>query len=626
MAFGQFTNLDFDQIKVSIQDYLRANSNFTDFDFEGSNLSVLINTLAYNSYITAYNTNLAVNESFLDSAILRENVVSLVRGIGYVPRSRRSAIAKISFRVNNLTSLTATLKAGIVCNGLSDNTTFIFSIPEDVTANVINGVARFDNVEIYEGTFIRTDFTVSQSIYDQKYVLPNSFVDTDTIKVLVKPNANSSTSVEYRQIDNILKIDGESDIYLIQEVSDERFELLFGDGIIGKKLVDGNVIQVSYITTSGRDGNGVSQFNLVGVLQDENLNLIDPAKVSAVTTTQVSRNGDESESINSIKHFAPRIYSSQYRAVTASDYESIISYIYPNVDSVTAYGGEELSPPQYGKVFISVKPRNGDKLSESTKRDLLSKLKSYSIAGIVPQFIDAKYLYVEVVSAVYYDYNKNNRTSDLRTLILSSLTQYSNSIDLNKFGGRFKYSKVSSLIDNVNYAITSNITSVIIRRDLVAEIGFNAQYEICFGNQFHTPKDSYNINSTAFRITGISENVYLADRKISSTLGEIFFFTYEQSTPKVIKRNAGTVNYTTGEILIDTVNITATAAPNNVVEIQAVPLSNDVIGLKDLYVNFDVGSSKITLIRDVVSSGENTSGTRLTTQTSYYQPGFIREL
>lgn len=626
MAFGQFTNLDFDQIKVSIQDYLRANSNFTDFDFEGSNLSVLINTLAYNSYITAYNTNLAVNESFLDSAILRENVVSLVRGIGYVPRSRRSAIAKISFRVNNLTSLTATLKAGIVCNGLSDNTTFIFSIPEDVTANVINGVARFDNVEIYEGTFIRTDFTVSQSIYDQKYILPNSFVDTDTIKVLVKANANSSTSAEYKQIDNILKIDGESDIYLIQEVSDERFELLFGDGIIGKKLVDGNVIQVSYITTSGRDGNGVSQFNLVGVLQDENLNLIDPGKVSAVTTTQVSRNGDESESINSIKHFAPRIYSSQYRAVTASDYESIISYIYPNVDSVTAYGGEELSPPQYGKVFISVKPRNGDKLSESTKRDLLSKLKSYSIAGIVPQFIDAKYLYVEVVSAVYYDYNKNNRTSDLRTLILSSLTQYSNSIDLNKFGGRFKYSKVSSLIDNVNYAITSNITSVIIRRDLVAEIGFNAQYEICFGNQFHTPKDSYNINSTAFRITGISENVYLADRKISSTLGEIFFFTYEQSTPKVIKRNAGTVNYTTGEILIDTVNITATAAPNNVVEIQAVPLSNDVIGLKDLYVNFDVGSSKINLIRDVVSSGENTSGTRLTTQTSYYQPGFIREL
>jgi hypothetical protein len=626
MAFGQYTNLDFDQIKVSIQDYLRANSNFTDFDFEGSNLSVLINALAYNTYITAYNTNLAVNESFLDSAILRENVVSLVRNIGYVPKSRRAAIAKISFRVNNLSSLTATLKAGIVCNGLSENTTFIFSIPEDVTANVINGVARFDDVEIYEGTFVRTNFTVSQAIYDQKYILPNSFVDTDTIKVLVKSSVDSSVSVEYKQVDNILKIDSQSDIYLIQEVSDERFELLFGDGIIGRKLVDGNYIEVSYITCSGRNGNGASSFNLVGILQDENGDTISPAKISRITTRQASRNGDESESINSIKHFAPRIYASQYRAVTASDYESIIGYIYPNVESVTAYGGEELSPPQFGKVFISVKPRNGDNISESVKRDLLSKLKNYSIAGIVPQFIDAKYLYVEIVSSVYYNNNKNNRVSDLRTLILSSLTQYSNSIDLNKFGGRFKYSKVASLIDNVNYSITSNITSVIIRRNLNAEISLNAQYELCFGNQFHTPKESYNINSTAFKIFGNDKNVYLADRKISADEGELFIFTYEDSKSVIIKRNVGKVNYKTGEIFIDTINIVATTAPNNVIEIQAIPVSNDVVGLKDLYVRFDVGESKISLIRDVISSGENTSGTRLTTQSSYYQPGFIRQL
>jgi len=626
MAFGQYTNLDFDQIKVSIQDYLRANSNFTDFDFEGSNLSVLINALAYNTYITAYNTNLAVNESFLDSAILRENVVSLVRNIGYVPKSRRAAIAKISFRVNNLSSLTATLKAGIVCNGLSENTTFIFSIPEDVTANVINGVARFDDVEIYEGTFVRTNFTVSQAIYDQKYILPNSFVDTDTIKVLVKSSVDSSVSVEYKQVDNILKIDSQSDIYLIQEVSDERFELLFGDGIIGRKLVDGNYIEVSYITCSGRNGNGASSFNLVGILQDENGDTISPAKISRITTRQASRNGDESESINSIKHFAPRIYASQYRAVTASDYESIIGYIYPNVESVTAYGGEELSPPQFGKVFISVKPRNGDNISESVKRDLLSKLKNYSIAGIVPQFIDAKYLYVEIVSSVYYNNNKNNRVSDLRTLILSSLTQYSNSIDLNKFGGRFKYSKVASLIDNVNYSITSNITSVIIRRNLNAEISLNAQYELCFGNRFHTPKESYNINSTAFKIFGNDKNVYLADRKISADEGELFIFTYEDSKSVIIKRNVGKVNYKTGEIFIDTINIVATTAPNNVIEIQAIPVSNDVVGLKDLYVRFDVGESKISLIRDVISSGENTSGTRLTTQSSYYQPGFIRQL
>lgn len=625
MAFSQFTSLDFDQIKTSIKDYLRSNSNFTDFDFEGSNLAILVDALAYNTYLTAYNTNLAINESFLDSATLRENVVSLVRNIGYVPRSRRSAIAKITFRVNNLSSLTATLKAGIVANGTESNTVFLFSIPEDITVNVINGVAIFRDIEIYEGTFVKTNFTVNKASFEQRFILPNSFVDTSTLRVTVKPTIDSSITGEYIQVDNILGLNSSSNVYLVQEVADEKYELLFGDGIIGSKLNDKNYIEASYIISSGRTGNGVTNFNFVGIVKDEFNADIDPGKISRITTVDRSRNGDEIESINSIKHYAPRIYSSQYRAVTASDYEAIIGYIYPNVDSVTAYGGEELSPPKYGKVYISVKPRNGDAISDSTKKSLLEKLKNYSIAGIIPEFIDAKYLYVEIDSSVYYDTRKNNRPNDLKSLITSSLAQYANSLDLNKFGGRFKYSKVISLIDNVNYAITSNITKVIIRRDLNAVVGVNAQYELCFGNRFHVSQNEYNIISTYFRINGISGNIYLADRKINSEKGEIFFLGYVPGgTPQVVKNNAGTVNYTTGEILIDTVNITSTEVGDEIIQVQAIPESNDVIGLRDLYIKFDVGSSKIGLIKDVISSGENTSGSRLATQTSYVQQKFVR--
>jgi len=625
MSFGQYANLDFDQIKTSIKDYLRSNSNFTDYDFEGSNLSVLVDTLAYNTYLTAYNTNLALNETFLDAAVLRENVVSLVRNIGYVPRSRRSAIAKVFFRINGLTCLTATLKAGLSFSGTEDNTTFTFSIPEDITVNVINGVAKFTDIEIYEGTFAKTFFTVNKATFDQKFILPNSFVDTSTLRVILKPSINSQISVEYKQVDNILKVDSSSSVFLVQEVADERYELLFGDGIIGTELVNNNYIEASYIISSGRQGNGAASFSLVGVIYDENDNAISPSKISRVSTSQRASNGDEIESINSIKHYAPRIYSSQYRAVTASDYEAVIGYIYPNVDSVTAYGGEELSPPKYGKVYLSIKPRNGDNISESTKRSLLEKLKNYSVAGIVPEFTDAKYLNVEINSAVYYNTAKNNRPTELRSSIINSLNQYANSLDLNKFGGRFKYSKVQSLIDSVNYAITSNITSVIMRRDLNALIGNNTQYELCFGNKFHTPYDSYNIVSTSFKIINKTEDVYLADRKINSSKGEIFFFTYVSGgTPKIIKNNAGTVNYTTGEILIDTVNITATEVDNDIVQVQSMPESNDVIGLRDLYIKFDVGSSKISLIKDVISSGENTSGSRLTSQTSYATQTYVR--
>ena len=626
MAFGQYVNLDFDQIKTSIRDYLRANTNFTDYDFEGSNLSIIIDALAYNTYTTAYNTNMAANECFLDSATLRENVVSLARNIGYVPRSRRSSRAKISFTVSGLTATsTLTLNSGIVCNGSGENTNYIFCIPEDITVAVVNGFAEFNNIEIYEGNFVSQNFTVDTSLFNQRYILDNSFIDTSTINVKVKPSESSSTTVTYKQIDNIIGITSTSSSYLLQEIEDERYELIFGDNIIGKKLSNGNLITTSYIISGGREGNGASEFSFVGNITNQDGGAINPDTISLVTTEEDSRDGDDIESISSIKYYAPRIYTSQYRAVTASDYESVLSYIYPNVESVTAFGGEEMSPPRYGKVFISVKPRNGDFLSDQTKRELIQKLKSFAVAGIVPEFIDLKYLYVELQTSAYYDTNLTKDSENLKTNISNALTQYSRSIDVNKFGGRFKYSKAVSLIDSVDASITSNITRVLIRRNLIAEISKFAQYEVCFGNMFHVQEKSYNVVSTGFTIQGVVGTVYLADESIDRDKGRIFFFTYtEGGTPVVVKKNAGTVDYMHGEILIDTVNIISTVVANNVIEIQAIPHSNDIVGLNDLYVKFDMSNTTINVVQDLIASGENTSGSRFVHVHSYYTPTYTR--
>ena len=370
MPFTKFTNLDFDQIRTQIKDYLRANSNFTDFDFEGSNFSVLIDTLAYNTYITAFNSNMIVNESFLDSATLRENVVSLARNIGYVPRSRSASKATVTITVQtDVDTPTLTLVEGLVCVGSVSNTNYIFSIPESITATVKNGKATFSNIDIYQGTFLKNLFTVDGSL-DQRFILNNSFIDTSTIIAKVKGAGETGEGRQYSLVDNILNVVSTSETFLIQEVQDEKYELLFGDGYFGKKLDNNSVITVSYIVTDGTDGNGASSFDFSGRVIDSLNNVVAPTGVT-LTTINASSNGGDIESIDSIKYFAPRLYSSQYRAVTARDYEAIIQSIYPNTESVSVVGGEELDPPQFGNVVISIKPKNGDYVS-----DLISAISS----------------------------------------------------------------------------------------------------------------------------------------------------------------------------------------------------------------------------------------------------------
>ena len=636
MPFTKFTNLDFDQIKTSIKDYLRANSDFTDFDFEGSNFSVLIDTLAYNTYITAFNSNMVVNESFLDSATLRENVVSLARNIGYTPRSRTAARAHVTISVpTSATSPTLTLQAGLVCVGTANESTYTFSIPENVSTTINGGVATFGTtaspIEIYQGTFLTKQFIVDGSL-DQRFILDNSFIDTSSIVVYVKGPSDSGLGREYQKVDNIIRIERTSEIYLLQEVQDEKYELLFGDGIFGKKLENSSVITVTYIITDGKDGNGPSEFSFSGTFRDSSSNPVIPAGSVTLTTVQGAMNGGEIEPVSSIKYFAPRLYSAQYRAVTSRDYEAIIQQIYPNTESVSVVGGEELSPPQFGKVLISIKPKNGDFISDFDKETILSKLKQYSLTGINQEIIDLKILYVEIDSSIYYNSPQVSNVSGLKATVVNALNTYASSVDLNKFGGRFKYSKILQIIDNADRSITSNITKVKIRRNLKALVNQFAQYEMCYGNKFHINSQGYNIKSTGFYISGNTDLVYFTDVPNKTSTGTLdgsgrgvlsVVKRMNDGEYRVIIASAGTIDYTNGEILINTINITSTEKENNIIEVQAYPESNDVVGLSDLYLSFSISDSTINMVKDVISSGEDISGVTFTRDyyTSSYSNG-----
>tara|TARA_B100001094_G_scaffold265419_1_gene267868 strand:+ start:1435 stop:3552 length:2118 start_codon:yes stop_codon:yes gene_type:complete len=625
MALQQFTNLNFEDIKTSIKDYLRQNSDFSDMDFEGSNLSVIVNLLAYNSYTTAYNTNAVVNETFIDSATLRENVVSLARNIGYVPRSKRAARMVVDYSITGITSTTNTItfQPGLIGNGTVSNINYLFSIPEKVTGSASNGSST-GTMEVFQGQYLESKFVVNDSLPNQRYILPNNSVDTSTIRINVKENNASTTTTEYKLVDNIIGVTSTSNIYLIQETTDEKYEVLFGDGIFGQKLNNGNVIEISYIKTEGKEGNGVSRLLFSGTIVNENL--ATESGFSAAITPQFSaQNGDDIEDIRSVRYYAPRLYSSQHRAVTANDYEAIVPSVYPNIESISAFGGEELTPPKYGRVYIAAKPKNGSFLSEFTKKKILSSLKNYSVAGIVPEIIDLKFLYVELDTHVYYNSNFVGDTQNLRTDVINAMSVFASGTELNKFGGRFKYSRVLSLIDRVSDSITSNITTIRIRRNLVAVLNVFSQYEICFDNTFHRNDSSYNIKSTGFNISGVSGTVYFSDQHVSGDTGNLFLFQLDSDTNvKILSTTFGSVDYKKGEVIIDTVNITGTVLSDNIIEIQAIPQSNDVLARKELYLQFDVSNSNFFMREDPISTGANTSGTRYNPQSSYSNGAKVR--
>ena len=638
MPLVNFSNLDFDQVKESIKDYLRANSNFTDYDFEGSNLTTIIDTLAYNTYITSYNANMVSNEVFIDSATLRENVVSLARNIGYVPRSRKSSCARISFDVDvsSTTAVTVTLKAGVVATsrstGVRRTKNFIFSIPNDITAQVnSDGRARFTNIKIFEGTYVNQTFTVDSNNPNQKFILPNSGIDTDLISVIVRDTEGSTVSRKFDMFESLFDVTKDTRAFFLQEISQERYELLFGDGIFGVKLENSNFVEASYITCNGSEANNISNFNFIGNLVDNNGASISSG-VSIISTEEASGGGKAIESVESVKKYAPQIYASQNRAVTASDYEALIPKVYPEAESVSAFGGEDLTPPQFGKVFVSIKPFNGVFLSSAIKQNLQQEIKKFSVAGIRAEIIDLKYLYVEADCETYYNTNQAPSPSFVQSVVIKNITNYADSSDLNQFGARFKYSKFQKIVDSSHESVCSNITTIQMRRDMTAKLNQFAEYELCFGNQFHVKNHGhsavfqgnllgYNIRSTGFTVSGISGVVYMGDKPTGNLeKGTVFLFKLNSPTePIIVKQNIGTIDYKKGEIRLNPINVISTVVNRNapIIEVSANPLSNDVIGLQDLFLQLDVNNTTVDVVADNISSGNDISGTNYIVSSSY---------
>ena len=640
MPLVNFTNLDFDQIKTTLKNYLKANSNFTDYDFEGSNLSTILDVLAYNTYITSYNANMVANEVFIDSATLRENVVSLARNIGYVPKSRKAATSTVSFFVDtsNITPppVSLTLHKGPIAStsGSFGNQSFVFSILEDITVPVFNNIASFDEIKIYEGVLLTSNFTYNPRNPNQRYILPNSGIDTDLISAIVRPNETSTISVKYNLQNSLFGVNSESEVYYIQEIEDERYELIFGDGVFGKALEDGNYIQVSYIVSNGDSGNGISQFTFSGRLSytRNSITYNITSGISLLTTGLISLGGESIEPVESIRKFAPRIYASQNRALTSNDYETLIpAKIYPETESISVFGGEELIPPQYGKVFISIKPRTGDFLPNLIKENIKLKLKQYAVAGIVPEILDLKYLYLEVISNVYYNSNLAPSASNISSIVQSNALKYAESTELNKYGARFKYSKFLKIIDDSHDAVTSNITRIQMRRDLRVVLNSFAEYSIGFGNQFHiNSMNGYNIKSTAFRVSGISEEVYISDiPDTNRSTGSIFMFTVPNISsvnPTIIKRGIGRIDYIKGIITLNPINITSAKIKDgqSIIQISTTPQSNDVIGLQDLYLQLDINNSIFEMVIDEISSGLDPSASNYIVTSSYNNGNLVR--
>ena len=597
MPYTQVANLDFEDIKVALKDYLRANSDFTDYDFEGSALSTLIDTLAYNTYYTAFNTNMVVNELFIDSATLRDNVVAIAKQLGYRPKSATSPTAYITFTATYQNATTDTellLKKGTGFIASYDNSIYQYVVVDDVIAQVSNSIATFTDVPLREGTLLTNTFTVNTALKTQRFVLDNRNIDTNTIRVKVYPSGGSF-SEPYLVADNILGIDGNSKVFFLDEIEDERYEILLGDGVLGKKLENGSRVEVSYITTSGPSSNGVKTFIFSGVL--ENPNGVTPNVSVSITSTTPSSGGEEIESTKKIKYTAPKSYGTQDRAVTAQDYEAIIRQVYPATSDIIIFGGEDQDPPQYGKVFIALKPNDASYLTSLTKSEIVTELEKYVVASVEPVLIDPSILYVELTSKIYYDRTKTDETpAQIRDKVIASVQSYLVNSNTEKFNGKFRYSKAIGVIDDADQAINSNLTSVTMRKDFYPQLNSTFYYEICYQNAFDVDCDDPVLSTTGFRVTEYPNfDDYLEDRD-----GKIVLYRLDSVTGEkvVLDSEVGDIDYSKGELRIYNLTIIKGSFFDNRISVRVKPLSNDIKALREVYLDVDVANSSFTAYKE----------------------------
>jgi len=601
MPYTQLNSLDFTDIKSTLREYLRAESDFTDYDFEGSTLSQLLDVLAYNTYYTAFNTNMVVNELFLDSASLRDNVVSLAKQLGYSPKSVTASKANISFNVsipNNAPEFVI-LKEGTGFLTNYDETTYQFVATKDFRAEVANNVAVFTNIEVVEGNLVTTNTTFQSGIKGQRFRIENSGADMNTLTVRVFQSANSSIFEEFRVADNILdpSVDENAPVFFVNEIEDENYEIVFGDGVLGKKLDNGNVVQMSYVVTHGKEVNGAKTFTFGGVLSDGITTLTVPYQVQSISTVEKAYGGEDIESVAKIKYLAPKFFSSQNRAVTSSDYEVIVRNVYPAISDIIVFGGEEQVPPDYGKVFVSIKPSDASFLSAYTKGTIAKDLKKYSVGSVRPVLIDPSILYVEMDSSIYFDGTKTELLpQQVASNAAQAITEYLKTSQTEKFNGKFRYSKFISVIDDSDRAIRSNLTSITLRKDFYAQLNSTTFYEVCYQNAFDVDCDNPVVSSTGFiTLEYPNYTTYLEDRS-----GKIVLYRLDSvSGDKIVLNDSlGDIDYAHGEIKLYDLTIIQGSFSDNRIELRVKPASNDVTVLREVYLDVDVAKSKFTATKE----------------------------
>ena len=598
MPYTQVANLDFENIKIQLKEYLRSQNDFTDYDFEGSALATLIDTLAYNTYYTAFNTNMVINELFIDSATLRDNVVAIAKQLGYRPKSATSPTAYVSFTVNYTNATTdkeLVLQPGTGFISSYDNNIYSYIVTDAVTGQVVNNVATFNNVAIKEGTRLVNTFTVNSALKSQRFILDNQDIDTTTIRVQVYPGGGSF-SEEYKLADNILGVDGRSKVFFLDEIEDQRYEILMGDGVLGKKVENNSRIEVSYITTAGPESNGVKTFVFTGVV--ENPNGVSPnAFTTTITSSTPSSGGEEVESTAKIKYTAPKAYGTQDRAVTAQDYEAIVRKVYPATSDIIIFGGEDQDPPEYGKVFIVLKPNDASYLTSLTKSQIIADLKKYVIASVEPEIVDPSILYVEMTSKIFYNTGLTDQTEgQIRDKAINSVQSYIDTSDTEKFNGKFRYSKFVGVIDDADVSINSNLTSVMMRKDFYPQLNSTFYYEVCFQNAFDEDCDDPVLSSTGFRVTEYPNfDVYVEDRDKKIVLYRLDGVTGEKV---LLDSDIGDIDYVKGELKMYALTIIRGSFFDNRISLRVKPLSNDIKAMREVYLDVDVANSSFTAYKE----------------------------
>jgi len=614
----QVSDFDFDDIKANLKSFLQDQSEFQDYDFEGSGFAVLLDLLAYNTHYLGFNANMLANEMYLDSADIRKNIVSLAKMLGYTPTSPKSPTATIDILLNNVTGnpATVTMAKGTAFTTTVDGETYQFITNAAHTTTPINGVYTFSNISIFEGTLVTFKYTADSTDVDQRFVIPSVSADTSTLKVSVQNSASDTTTSTYTLATGITSISATSKVYFLQEMEDGKFEVYFGDDVLGNKLDDGNIVILEYIVSNKDEANGASSFTLSG-------NIGGFSDVS-ITTVSSAQGGSEAQTKESIRFNAPLQYSAQDRAVTTADYETIVQSLYPNAQSVSAWGGEDDETPQYGVVKIAIKAASGSTLTNTTKTDLVTQLKKYNVASVRPEIVDPEITKILLTSTIKFNAKSTTKTATtLKSDVLTTLTNY-NTSTLSKFDGVFRYSKVSSLIDATDNSILSNITTLKIRKDFTPTLASSTKYNVYFRNALYNPHSGHNsaaggiLESSGFKVSGDSSTVFYLD---DDGAGNIRRYSFSGSTRVYANETQGTIDYSTGAITINSLSVLSVenirGAASSKIELTVTPSSNDVVPVRDQIIEIDTANSFITVTADTFVGGSAEAGVGYTTTSSY---------